>query len=193
METLQAFGLALRVYLLSGDAPDAVRETRRAASRLSPLLEGSDIAVAKAAALWQAALRSREADPAPALSVLDMALADPPARSQPYGFFARLLRCRLIATRGGSAAAIGLLLQIEERCREWFKDGPERDAAIRTVQLVRIELMAGWHKELASAHRETERQWCADQIAILVAERFNEGSATVSRLAPAVPIIAPAP
>jgi hypothetical protein len=124
--TLQAFAVALRAYLLPDELCKGERSTRRAASRLAPLLEETDAEVAAAAQLWHACLRAREADPTPALSVLQLALADPPPQALPYAFFARLLRCRLVAHRGGFVTALALLTQIEHRCEEWFtKRAPE--------------------------------------------------------------------
>ncbi|MGB2987513.1 MAG: hypothetical protein WBE26_16740 [Phycisphaerae bacterium] len=189
-KTLQAFAMALRAYLFRGEGVDGTHEARQAASRLSPLLEDSSRAVVEAATLWQACLRSYESELAPALSRLDPALADPVPQSMPYAFFARLLRCRLIADRGGTAVALGLLMQIEERCHKWLTDDTGRDDAARAAQLMRIQIMADWYDRLASLDRTAERQWCVDRIKKLIDERFGESGDTVLRLAPAIPIIA---
>ncbi len=190
LETLEVFALGLRAYLLPGASDEAVRGVRRAVSRLAPLLEDQSPAVTAAANLWQACLKSRGSDPARALSVLGPALADPPRESMPYAFFARLQRCRLIAKRGGPAAALALLMQIEEHCDDWLTDNTARDDAMRATQLVRIQILIDWHDHLNASSKAAERKWCADRIKALVADRFAEGSETVLRLTPAIPIIA---
>lgn len=192
LETLDVFALGLRAYLLPGAGDEASRGVRRAASRLAPLLEDQNGAVAAAANLWQACLRSRDSDPARALSVLGPALADPPRGSMPYAFFARLERCRLIAKSGGPAAALALLMQIEEHCDDWLTDNTARNDAMRTAQLVRIQILTNWQDRLGAPEHSAERLWCADRIKALAADRFAEGGNTVLRLTSAVPIIAEA-
>ena len=194
LETLQAFASGLRAYLLPGS-----NEPRRAASGLAPLIEDRNHAVSAAATLWQACLRSSDSYPDRALSVLAPPLADPAPGSMPYAFFARLLRCRLIAERGGDgkddhdpspAAALALLMQIEERCDEWLADAAQRDNAMRTAQLVRLQILADWSDHLALKGRVAERKWCIDRIEELLNEHGGEGKYTVLRLSPAIPIIA---
>lgn len=205
LDTLQAFASGLRAYLLPGS-----NDPRRAASGLAPLIEDRNRAVSAAATLWQACLRSNDSDRARALSVLAPPLADPAPGSMPYAFFARLLRCRLIAERGrdgkddhdpSPVAALALLMQIEERCDEWLA-GVEPDSnpspmdAMRTAQLVRIQILADWSARLALKGRVAERKWCMDRIKELWdrfetgATRAGEGNDTVLRLSPAIPIIA---
>ncbi len=190
LETLDIFAVGLRAYLLPGAGDEAVRSVRRAVSRLAPLLEDQSPAVTAAANLWQACLKSRYSDPARALSVLGPALADPPRGSMPYAFFARLERCRLIAKRGGPAAALALLMQIEEHCDDWLTDDTARDDAMRTAQLVEIQVLTDWHDRLGVPEHSAERQWCADRIKALLADHFAEDSKTVLRLTSAIPIIA---
>lgn len=190
LETLEVFALGLRVYLLPGTGDEAVRGVRSAVSRLAPLLEDQSPAVTAAANLWQACLKSRGSDPARALSVLGPALADPSGGSMPYAFFARLQRCRLIAKRGGRAAALALLMQIEEHCDHWLTDNTARDDAMRATQLVRIQILIDWHDHLDASSKAAERKWCAERIKALSADRFAEGNETVLRLTPAIPIMA---
>jgi hypothetical protein len=192
-ETLESFAEALRVYLLPDTDPEAARSTRRAASRLSVLLEDANPQVVAAAGLWQACLRSREADLEPALSVLGPALADPPGRSMPYAFFARILRCRLLAARDGFAMAIGLLTQLEDRTAEWLDNDTDRADAARTVTLAEFQVLADWHDHLSAADHPSERAWCGQRMDTLTKTRLGEGGKqnTVLRLAPAVPILPP--
>ena len=193
LETLQAFASGQRAYLLPDESAEAARELRRAASRLSPLLEEKSRTVVAAATLWQACLRGRESNPAPALSVLGSALADPPPGSMPYAFFARLLRCRLIAARGGPPTALALLMQIEKRSDEWFTDDRVREEAVRAARLLRIQILADWHDRLGSSGSASERQWCVERMKALVGEHFGDDTETLLRLTPAIPLLASAP
>ncbi len=191
--TLRAFAHALRTVLLPGQGDDAKRATRRAASALSPLLEDKRPQVAAAATFWQACLRRMESDSARARAVLAPALADPQPGTLPYAFYARLLRCRITAERGGYATAIALLIQIEERCNDWFDADAERADAIRTAQWIQLEVLSNWFRALDPASRPAERQWCADRMESLSTEVFGEDSDTLYRLGNAVPLLDPIP
>lgn len=193
LETLQAFASGLRAYLLSGEKAETAPAARRAASRLAPLLEDRSRQVVAAATFWQACLRSREADPKPALSVLAPALADPPRESMPYAFFARLLRCRLVAEHDNPAVALALLLQVEERVSDWLATDGERQDAARTAQLARVQILAEWYDRLGGSNHAVERKWCVDRIGVLVSAGFGGNGDTVLRLTPAIPIVARPP
>ncbi len=193
LQTLRAFATGLRAYLLSGADEDGARDLRRAVSLLAPLLEDRRRSVAAAANLWQACLRSRSSQPARALSTLDPALADPPADSMPHAYFARLLRCRLVASGGGAAAALALLMQMEERCNDWLTSERERDDATRAAQFIRLQVMADWYHQLPETDGNHLRRWCADRITELINERFAQNGDTVLRLTPVIPIIARPP
>ncbi len=190
LETLQAFASGLRAYLLPGEKADTAPAARRAASRLAPLLEDRSRQVVAAATFWQACLRSREADPKPTLSALAPALADPPRESMPYAFFARLLRCRLVAEHESPAVALALLLQVEERASDWLATDGEKQDAARAAQLARVQIIADWHGRLEGLDHAVERKWCVDRIGALVSAGFGENGDTVLRLTPAIPIIA---
>ena len=188
-QSLRAFSGALRAYLRAGRDNKGVEEIRQAASLLSRLMEQDDPRVVAAATFWQALLRSLEDDPDRALSVLELVLTDPPPDSMPYAFFSRLLRCRLIAQRGGVAAALALLLQLEERCLDWFSDDDERAAAIRVIQLERIHLMTDWREPLPTADAAAKRSWCRKRAVALTKEAFADPGDTVLRLTPAIPTL----
>lgn len=199
--TLKAFAQALRVYLvdLSGLPPAAQREVdvassraaRRAASTLSVMLEDDDPQIAAAAAFWQACLRAMESDPTPALDILDRAIVDLPADAPRFGFYSRMLRCRLVAARGSPAAALALLMQVEERVDNWFKADSDRTDAIRSCAWLRLQILEDWHNRLDPTSHAEERAWCQSRIESLRTERFSESSgATILRLNQAIPIIA---
>ncbi len=193
LETLQALTVGLRAYLLPAEGAQGARDARRAASRVSPLLEDRNRQVAAAANLWAACLRSRETDPTRAMSALDPALSDPAAGTMPYSFFARLLRCRLAAADGNHAVALALLMQIEERCEEWLETDEQRANARRTAQLVGIQILADWYGHLDGPGRAEQRKWCADRINAVVKENFGDRSDTVVRLEYAIPLVADPP
>ena len=191
-QALSAFSGTLRAFTAADDAAGK-RATREAASRLSPFLEDLHPGVAAAASFWQACLRSLGTNTDAVLSMLDLTLADPSPTSMPYAFFARLLRSRVIAGRGGPQSALALLLQMEERCQDWFTDDQERDLAIRTIQLTRLQIVSDWHDRLAGPDQDAARTWCVDRAKGLIAQRFGEDRNFVWRLAPLIPIVAAPP
>jgi hypothetical protein len=192
--TLKAFAQALRAYLVTEADVDPARAARRAASGLSVIVEDDNPPIAAAATCWQAYLRAMEPDPSPALEILDPAIVDPPTDAPRFGFFSRLLRCRLLSARGGSATALALLMQVEERADDWFKVDSERADAMRSCAWLRLRILQDWHDRLDSTLQADERAWCKSRIDTLRAERFSDASgATILRLNQAIPIIARPP
>lgn len=158
---------------------------RAAASGLSPLRENPDPAISAAAGLWQAVLRSNEDDKRAALAILGTATAEPKPGTLPYEFFGKLLRCRLIAERGSPAAALALLLQIEERCDGWFK-GDARFQAVRTCAAVRMRILRLWSDRLKPEGNDDDRRWCDEQIAEIASDLSAQSS--LLPLSPAIPL-----
>jgi hypothetical protein len=192
--SLKAFAQALRAYLVTEADGDPSRAARRAASGLSVIVEDDNPQIAASAVFWQACLRAMEPDPTPALDILDRAIVDLPNDAPRFGFFSRLLRCRLVAARGGPAAALALLMQVEERADDWFKADPDRADALRSCVWLRLRVLQDWHDRLDSTSHADERAWCRSRIDTLRAERFSEASGvTVLRLNQAIPIIARPP
>ena len=189
IRVLLAFTTAIRAFLFDVPGDEDTAALLEAASKLSPILEDSDHKVAAAARFWQACLRAGEADPTPALTRLDPALMKPPEWSHPYGFFTRLLRCRLLVRRGHPAAALSLLMQIEERCVEDWFDPDDRAVALRTVALVRTQILRDWHGQLSPDTHADERKWCIDGIQRLIDLKLVQDDRTVLRLTPAVPLL----
>jgi hypothetical protein len=193
LDTLRAFAEGLRAYLLAPDDTEGNLASRRAASRLSSLLESKDRGLVAAATLWHANLRSRGGDPSRGLEVLDLALADLARPAPRYDFFSRLLRCRLLAAQGGHSTALVLLLQIEERCQSWFTAPTERELALNAVALLQMRIVRDWHRLLPSDDRAEERAWCARRISTLISERLNADPSRVLRLGRTLPVIAEPP
>lgn len=189
---LSAFAEGIGAYLtLPADPQGALLSS---ASKLSRLLEDSDPQVAAAASLLHAVLKVSAGDVDRALSSLDQALVDPSANAMPYALFAKLLRCQLTAQRGGYAAALSLLMQIEERCHDWLKESPDRENARRAAQFTRLQVMADWHATLIGADHAVERQWCVDRSKELLDEAFADADGNrLYRLQAVIPIIAPEP
>jgi hypothetical protein len=190
LDTLGAFAHALKAYLLPGEGPDAKEAARRAASRLAVLLEDDRPQVTAAAALWQASLRAREADPSRAMSVLGLALSRPRQGTLPFAFFARLLRCRILASRGGHAVALALLTQLEDRSVIWMARETDRANALRAITLVEIQVLRDWYARLPGPPDSPQRRWCVDRVKTLIDEHFSEDGSTVFRLTAAIPIVA---
>lgn len=193
VDILRAFAESQRAFLAPADESEAPRDARRAASRLSILLEHENPQVTAAAALWQAVLRGGEPDPSPALSLLEPALWDLPRKRLPFAYYGRLLRCRLLARQGGYATSLALLARIEDRCTEWFSDDEERDNAVRAANLVAWQVLRAWFDHLTDPTDEAERIWCAQRMEKLSAEAFGEAGRTVLRLNPAVPLFTAPP
>ena len=190
LAALRAFAQAVRAYALPGGGS---RSARSAASGLSFLREDHDPQTAAAASLWQAALRSEEAEGSRALSILDEATADLPAGSLPYSFFARLLRCRLLAERGSWAASLAMVMQVEERCNDWFTDDDRRELALHSCAALQIDILRQWHDGIATPAGDEQRAWCVQRISQIASERLADGKNGVMRLSPAIPVIAPPP
>ena len=187
---LSGFAVGLREYLLPADPSDAARGARQAASALAVLLEDGREPVAAAAALWHAALRARERGDFDTLSLLPLPLSQPKRPSLPYGFFSRMLRCRLVAERGGHATALALLTQMEERIDEWFGAEVERNDARRALAWLQLEALRAWHGVLSDGRDSEARDWVARRAETLTRERFAEGPAALMRISPAIPLIA---
>jgi len=192
--TLKAFTQALRAYLVTEVDGDSSRTARRAASGLSIIVEDDNPQIAAAAAFWQACLRATEPDQSPALDILDRVIVDLPDDAQRFGFFSRLLRCRLVAARGGSSAALALLMQVEERVEDWFNADLDRADAGRSCAWIRLQTLNDWRDRMDLNSQGDERAWCKSRIDTLRAERFSDPSGTtVLRLNHAIPIVARPP
>jgi hypothetical protein len=154
-------------------------------------MEDDNPQIAAAAEFWQACLRAMEPDTTPALDILDRAIVDLSTDAPRFGFFSRLLRCRLVAARGGPAAALALLMQVEERANGWFKTELDRASAMRSCAWIRLRILQDWHDRLDATSQDDERAWCRSRIDTLRTERFSNASgATLLRLNQAIPIIA---
>lgn len=183
---LRAFADALRAVLLPVETEEGGRGDRRAASGISAFLEDDDRVIASAAQLWQAVLLRRDPGPQRALQVLDSALDPPHSGTLRFDFFARLLRCRILADRGGYAVACALLLQLEERSREWFIHPPDQAAALAAIAVVERQVLRDWHDALG-ADKLIERGWCRERISRIDESLRARADTGLLRLQAAVP------
>lgn len=190
VSTITTFHGALRSFLL-GRTDDSEREAgREAASKLSLLLEDGDPTIAAAAAFWQAVLRSDDRDKERILNSLDLALAPPTPASMPYAFFARLLRCRILADRGSHAAALSLLMQLEEGVVDWMEDEKDYKDATRTVMLFEWQTLSTWSSHLDTEGKQDEKRWCETRMESTVREHLAKDDEFVLGLHPVIPIVA---
>lgn len=187
---LDAFAKSLRCCLSAGSGSQPAANPREAASLLSPLLEDKNPKLVASATYWQALLRSQDQPPDRVLTMLDLPLSDPPADSLPYSLYARMLRCQLVASRGGHATAYGLLLQMEEASIRWLKNDKDADDAMRAISLVELFVLQQWHDRLDSTTEAAEREWCKKRIETITSERLT-GDVAVYRLSPAIPMLVP--
>ena len=188
--TLSAFSRGLGEYLAPSVGENHVSKAREAASALAVLMEDDDERVVAAATLWHATLRARAEDPSAALAVLPMTATDPPKQTLPHAFFARLLRCELLARRGGFGVALALLAKMDEPVGTWFAQGPPRDDALRALAWTKLRVLKMWHTELMKSDANTaEAEWCAQRMQAIITDRLPEDRRTILRISPAIPVI----
>jgi len=187
-ETLDAFRKALKVALTPPNGDDGKRARRRAASGLSALVEHDDRRVATAAGFWQAYLRKDEDDPHASLARLDYALDEVTATERPYAFFARLMRCEILADHGQPVAATALLTQMEERVLDWYREEGPRHQALQAVAWTKMRTLRAWYDRLDATTQVEERNWCCDQASGLIEKTLTEPR-TLPRLSPAIPLL----
>jgi len=196
-EILRGFTEGLAAVLVDRPAGEAeaaafLENARAAASSLSILMEEGDEQVVSAATLWHAVLRGIADDPARAMTVLPLATSTPRRPTLPYAFFQRLLRCRSLSDRGSDDLALALLIEMEDRCADWFAEEEDGKLAQRSVAWAQLGVLDHWSARLNPSPDSTERKWCEFRAAKIFEHRLTE-ERTVLRVFPAVPIIATPP
>jgi len=189
-DTVQSFGQALKAYLLDAGTDDDAHNKRRAASRLSMLLESDSAAIAASARLWQALLRSKENDASRALSIVGPVTARPRVGAQPYRFYGAILRAQLLAEHRSPTLALAMLMRVEEMVETWFSGQRDRGQALRTSAFARVEILQAWAESLAKEEsREEEVAWCQAGILTLQEGWLTGEMPRLLRLAPAIPLL----
>jgi hypothetical protein len=163
---IESFVTLWRAFQRDTD-PKARREPWiQAARALARLRESPEKTVAACARCWQAFAWGRAGRIDRAMRVLPPATQPP--KTDPYDFFSRLLRCRLLADQEQFAAAAALLIQIRASCDRWY-DGQNASAlsAKRTLMLcLENQLIANRLTQVRTAgrHETTDLldQWQRD-------------------------------
>ncbi len=193
LDLLQSFTAALEA-VWSQDSDETAQTKRAGAVALAVLLEHPRQDVASAATLWQAVLYRQLGRLDKAFELLPRATARIEREARSYDFFSRLLRCRLVADRGGHAAACALLLQIEERVVEWFGTDAARAEAAHAALLVRAQMLEQWRAKLDPATQASEIDWCNRALERLQNSLAAEGEEVrVLRLEETIPVLVPLP
>lgn len=193
LETLQAFSAALQALWQRNDE-GAYQTRREGAAELAVLLEDDRAPVASAALLWQAVLYRRIGRPDKAFDLLPIATERVPPDAGTYPYFARLLRCRLVADRAGYATACSLLLQLEERVGDWFPDQDTRDEGRHTAMLMRAQVLEAWRRSLDGEGQTEEAAWCTQALEGIYGPLVAQGAeVSLLRLGNSIPMIMPVP
>jgi hypothetical protein len=194
IDALEAFTHAIEVVFAGGEDESDAAERDDAAIQLAVLLEEDRADVANAARLWRAALFRRLGRHDRVLALLPEPLAGLSAEGPRFDFYGRLLRVRSIADRGGHAAACTLLLQIEDKCDEWFPAVGDAADARRAAVAVRTGILRQWADSLDPTTQPEERDWCLRAIErARTAACPDTESCPVLPLETAVPVLARAP
>ncbi len=183
IEALEAFARAMESVFAAGEGDAEVAERDLASIRLAVLLEDDRADVATAARLWRAALLRRLDRHDRILALLPEPLAGLSAEGRRFDFYARLLRARSIADLGGYAAACTLLLQVEDKCDEWFAATPDAADARRAAMAVRCRVLRLWADSLDPATHQEERDWCLRAI-----ERARAAACPGAETCPVLPL-----
>ena len=192
LDPLLPFAVALEAIWNPGEGEVTTLARRRGVMGLAVLLEHERADVTSAALLWQAVLYREMGRPDKALKLLPLATARVERDASAYQFFARLLRCRVLADRGGYAAASALLLQVEELAHDWFTDEHAREEATHAAMLVRMRVIEQWRNTLDPAVNDREVAWCTRAIERIRAD-LPEDRVELFRLGQAVPFVEPLP
>lgn len=189
-DTIRSFAQALQPFLFDTGSDDDARNKRRAASKLSMLLESDSAEIAASARLWQALLRSKEQDPSRALSIIGPVTTPPRVGSQPYRFFGAILRAQLLAKHRSPTLALAMLMRVEELVETWFSGQRDRGHALRTSAFVRVAIMQVWAQALTQKEGyEDEVAWCQAGILTLQEDWLTGDMPRLLRLSPAIPLL----
>jgi hypothetical protein len=99
----------------------------------------------------------------------------------------------LLADRGAPEAALALLMQMEERCREWFTLPAEEEEALASVTMMELLVLRSWFDALSPTDHAAERTWCAERATKLIQDRLTGEERAMMRLSPVVPMLVPPP
>jgi hypothetical protein len=165
VQLLRSFASAMAAAWPTADADSAVAQAAlsEAGLELVDALEDKRPDVVAAAVLWQGVLHSAAGRGQRALDALPPALSAPDTKST-FGFFPRLLRCRLLgAAPGNRATALALTARVEASCENWL-DSEATAKGRAAATLVRRQILEAWASEQRSAGASARAAWCDEQI-----------------------------
>jgi hypothetical protein len=151
-DTVAGFIDLLATVGLPADSETTREAWRKAGRRLALAREADDPDLAAAALLWQAYALDRSGRRERALEALPDTLEEP--EHLPYDFLSRLLRCRLMAASGQSAAAVSLLARMEPQLKNWIDNqNQDRNNARRLIGLLQYRITREWMDQLSATTR----------------------------------------
>ena len=192
LEALQGFASAFQAVWRTDYAGDSQRDEAltQAAGRLSVAREDDREVVAAGAQLWQAYLYAARGRTERAIDLLPSVMTNPTGARR-YGFYARVLRCRLlVAAHESYSASIALLARLEEQAMQWFIRHERGQQAQRVAALVRRQITAQWAEHLRQAGQPERAAWCDRAIGEIDVDYFDPSEpVSVLRLSTAAPAI----
>lgn len=183
-ELLAHFGEAMRQYALAHQSAHDPEALQNAANDLAMWLDDERLPVASAAVLWQSLLYQAAGEPERALAVLPLPLTA--LQDDPFAFFARLQRCLVLARTERRSAALALLLRMEERTGQWFRQPSESQSALCTLTWARIQMAETADWALGDVASTTMSRWIERAREALA---NNGETCELLRLTHAVPLL----
>lgn len=192
LESLQGFANAFQAIWRTDYAGESQRDEALsiAAGGLSIAREDERESVAAGAQLWQAYLYAARGKHERAADLLPDAVTEPDGAKR-FGFFARVLRCRLMARAyHAHSASISLLARLEERATKWFVHRNRVQEAQRVAALARRRVLSDWAKALREEGLLERAKWCERAIAEIDVDYFSPNEpVSVLRLHQAAPAV----
>ncbi len=136
LEIVRSFAKAIAAAAQAARGRPDEAALDHAANELAIWLDDDREEVAAAALLWQSLLYEASGKTDRALDALppDMTAG----QSTRLGLFVRIRRCTLLAAMGRVVLAQSLMLQLEERCAQWFSDETIQHQAQCTLTWLRL-------------------------------------------------------
>lgn len=189
---LEAFSESFAALGLPDD--DAATSARqRAAAGLAAYLDDPRREIAIPAKLWQATLLLRAGEPDRSVRLLEPTLS-PIAEPVP-GFFTRLLRARAALAAapetdiGRYAAAMTVILRLEERCESVFPSSEQAAAAETACSWTRWCIGRQWRDVLEAAGDDEAAGLVRELIDRIYRERLSDEPLVVLRIGRTIPML----
>ena len=189
-ETLEAF--ANLFAALSGDKNNGGDEThcRRAALDLSLAREHEDARIAAAAQLWQAFAWEAAGRRDRALDTLPTALGE--LKELPFDVYAELLRARLLASDGMSAAAATLLTRMRTLGAKRLSQAAAIASARQLIVVLECDILLKWKQRVAPEQPKLAEE-IDRRLRDLQNAHFADAEEGIYQLNTAIPVLCRAP